>query len=417
MSRKPVSKGQTLAAAMNEERDRAAKMATVASRFSGFKQASKVLTRVRGVRTDFPGVDLITRIGGWPIERPTLVHGPSNHGKTLFALGIGRSFLNRGHFFAFVDAECSTPEEWLRQNGFNVENPAFSALRPQTYEQTRDAVKEWAENIGEAKVKGDLDPNTSGVVVIDSITKLVPKDIFKRLMKEMEDEGGGDDEGGRKKGQVGIDGAGGRFGMILAKLNNAWMREIVPLLYHTGTGMIMITREYQNPEAAGKPWLPQIKTGGGDNIFYDSSLVVRISLAGQVKHGSGADARVYGERHEVEIRKTKIGNKDERYPSAWFHSSNGTFVPAGFDTPRDYLDVAVNQLGIVEVDGGHNHKLGKKHLGRGEHATVKKLHDDPALFRELEEAVRAAIDERLAREPGAVAPSADKPAEEPDAES
>lgn len=418
MSRKPVSKGQTLAAAMNEERDRSAKMAAVASRFSGFKQASQVLTRVRGVKTIFPGVDLITRIGGWPIERPSLIHGSSNEGKTLFTLGLGKSFVDRGHFFALVDAECSTPDAWLRQIGFDVDNPAFSALRPKTYEETRDAVKAWAEAIGDAKAKNEIDPNTTGIVVIDSITKLVPKDIFKKLAKELEDEGGEDEGGGRKKGPVGIDGAGGRFGQILAKLNNGWMREIAPLLYHTGTAMAIITREYQNPDAApNKPWIEQTKTAGGSAIFYDASLVVRISLAGQVTHKVGNDKHVYGERHEVEIRKTKIGNKDERYPSAWFHSSNGTFVPAGFDTPRDYLDVAVNQLGIVEVDGGHNHRLGKKHLGRGEHATVKKLHDDPALFRELEEAVRAAIDERLSKEPGAVAPSADKPAEEPDAES
>ena len=67
MSRRPVSEGQKLAAVMNEESDRSAAMAAVASRFTGFRQASKVLTRVRGVRTIFPGVDLITRIGGWPI--------------------------------------------------------------------------------------------------------------------------------------------------------------------------------------------------------------------------------------------------------------------------------------------------------------------------------------------------------------
>lgn len=398
--RKPQKKeGPTLAAVMQESRERQAMMASVAGRFASMRPAREVLTKVRGVRTCFPQLDLATRIGAWPIERPTLVHGPSNTGKTEACLGIGRSFLERDHFFSLIDAEWSTPGTWLRQLGVPVEHPGFHALRPRTYEETTDAVRMWAETIGDARAKGEIPPDTTGVCVVDSIGKLCPSDLLKKLAKELAVEDDDKPKGRFAKPKRGIDGANGRAGMIKAAMNNAWMNQLVPLMGQTGTCIVIITREYENPDADmfSDDW----KVAGGKNIFYDSSLVVRVSLDGQISHGEGKSRVMYGERHLVQIRKTKIGRKEERYPKAYYHTSNGVLVPAGFDTPRDYLDLGTHELGVVELKGSY-YWLGKKKLGQGEHAVVRTLHDDPVLFAELEEAVRAAIDERLAKEPGVV---------------
>lgn len=401
MSRKPVSKGETLAAAMNETRDQSEALAAVSGLFSRWRPARQVLTRVRGVRTIFPSIDMQTKIGGWPIERVALVHGESNQGKSELVLGLGKSFLDLGHFFAFVDAEMTTPETWLRQLSIPVDSPGFFALRPKTYEETVDAVREWAETIGNLRAQGKIDPKTTGICAIDSIGKLAPKDLLKKIAKEQAEENEKKPApGGRAKPKRGIDGMGGRAAQYKAALNNAWMNELVPLMASTGCAIVIITREIEDPDAG--MFDEGVKTTGGKSLVYDSSLVVRVTRDAVLWRGEGTSREMVGERRRVEIRKTKIGRKEDKIPRAYFNSSNGVLVPAGFDTARDYLDVG-QELGVVELNGSF-YVLGKKRIGQGEHNAVKRLHEDRALFRELEEAVRASIAERLAKEPGAVAP-------------
>lgn len=391
---------RNLADDMNAARDRIASMASVAGRFVGWRPAREVLTKVKGVPTIFPSVDLSTKIGGWPIERVALVHGESANGKSEFVLGLGKSFLERGHFFAFVDAEMTTPETWLRQLGVPIDHPGFSALRPETYEETVDAVRRWAETIGEARDKGEIPKESSGICVIDSIGKLAPKDLLKKIMKEAAGE---DDKpkapGARAKPKRGIDGMGGRAAQYKAALNNQWMNELVPLMARTGCSIVIITREIEDPDAG--MFDEGVKTTGGKSLIYDSSLVVRVVREATIWRGEGTSREMLGERHRVEIRKTKIGRKEQRIPRAYFNSSNGALVPAGFDTQRDYLDLG-HELGEVEIRGSY-YMLGGKRLGQGEHATVKKLHDDPLLFAELRDVVRAAMERRLREEPGVVA--------------
>lgn len=389
-----------LAADMNATRDRLSAMESVAGRFVGWRQARAVLTKVRGVQTIFPSVDLATKIGGWPIERVALVHGESNHGKSEFVLGLGKSFLERGHFFAFVDAEMTTPETWLRQLGIPIDHPGFAALRPETYEETVDAVRRWAETIGEARQKGEIPKESSGICVIDSIGKLAPKDLLKKIMKEAADE---DDKpkpaGPRAKPKRGIDGMGGRAAQYKAALNNQWMNELVPLMARTGCSIVIITREIEDPDAG--MFDEGVKTTGGKSLIYDSSLVVRVVREAAIWRGEGASREMLGERHRVEIRKTKIGRKEQRIPRAYFNSSNGVLVPAGFDAQRDYLDLG-HELGEIELRGS-NYMLGSKRLGQGEHAAVKRLHEEPGLFAELRSIVRAAMERKLREEPGVVA--------------
>lgn len=401
-------KAAPLATEMEAARDRMAAIASVAGRFASFRPAREVLTRVRGVRTIFPSVDLATRVGAWPVERVGLVHGESNEGKSEFCLGLGRSFLEAGHFFHFVDAEYTTPETWLRQQGLPLDHPGFTASRPRTYEETVDGVREWAETIGGAVAKGELPPETSGLCVIDSIGKLAPKELLKKIMKEQAE---GEDKpatGARQKPKRGIDGMGGRAAQYKAALNNQWMNELVPLMAHTGCTIVVITREIEDPDAG--MFDEGFKLTGGRGIFYDSSLVVRIVREAQIWRGEGAQRQTLGERHRVEIRKTKIGRKEQRVPRAWFHSSNGLLVPAGFDVWRDHLDTASN-LGVVELEK-NTYVFGRKRLGVGEHNAVLALYKSEGLFAELRRAVRVAIEERVRDEPGMVEPPSSAPAGE-----
>lgn len=312
----------------------------VSQRFKGFKPATEVLTKVRVHPTIFPLYDRATKVGGHPIERIALVHGPSNHGKTAFVHGLGLSFLRAGNFYAYVDAEYTTPEEWLQMlmRGYQ-DHPGFVASRPDSYEQTVDAIRDFVNNVAAARNAGDLEPETTALIVVDSVRKLVPKNLMAKLLKGAEKES--------------IDGAGGRGAMIKAALNAQWLDELVPLLYHTKTSLVFIAREYEQGVDLSKLHEPgggsEYKVGGGKALIFESSLVARITRS-YVKEGQNETARIVGERHRIDITKTKVSGKQHKVETGFFHTSNGVLVPAGFDRARDVIELALD-AGVLEQAG------------------------------------------------------------------
>lgn len=362
--------------------DRLERMAAVAERFAAFRPAPEVLTRVRSVPTRFIQVDRATRVNGWPIERIATVHGPSNHGKTTFCHGLGLSFLERGHFYGFVDAEYTTPERWLGElMGAQAKHPGFVAMRPTSFEQTVDGVRQFVETIGEARDKGELEDDTSAVLVVDSIRKLVPDRLIEKIAKE---------GAGSKNGSV--DGMGGRAAMYKAALQSQWLDELVPLLAKTGTAMVIIAREADDPDATmldkkyGNDW----KVQGSKSLIYDASLVIRITRDGWIREGSREEGVVVGERHRARIWKTKVGGKDNRHVDAHFHTANGVDGYTGFDVVRDVLEVA-KDFGIVEQKGAWANYGDRK--WNGDRKLIDALRADPGLLSEIEAACRARFDE------------------------
>lgn len=362
--------------------DRWAHLREVAEEFKDFRPASEVLTRVKAVPTIFPQFDHGTKIGGFPIERVTLVHGPSGEGKTYFTLGLLKSFLMRNHFAKLIDAERTTPHDWVSTSlGEYFYHPFFKADRPETYEKTVQSVRKFVNRIKKVRDAGKVDDNTSGLIVVDSIRKLVPEDQFKKIMEASKS----------KKPEKVRD----RSAQIKAAMNSAWMDELVPLLEATNTAIILIARETEDPDASqsDKMWGNAYKIGGGKALFYDASLVVRVERAKYVsKKENEEDEKsksiVYGERHRVTIRKTKVAGKEDRQTTCYYHTSNGVLVPPGFDRARDVLELA-EKFGIVE--GGSWYKWGKNKsgvLGQGVHNAVKKLANNPELLDKLEMAVR-----------------------------
>jgi recombination protein RecA len=334
-------------------------LAAVAGRFNDSKPPREVLKRVRSVPTCFPGFDHATRVGGYPIERITTVHGPSNAGKTAFALGVLASFLRRDHFARLYDLERTTPVTWLETlMGDVLDHPGFSAARPHTYEEVVDDVRNWCTQIATARTKGEIPPDTTGVMVLDSLRKLVPENFFTKLSKGAEEHG--------------IDGMGGRGAQLKAAYNAAWFDELIPLLDDTGTALLIIARESEEIVKNGRFEQRIVKLGGGGSVVYESSLIVRVERARWITDGEGKEAPVVGEQHRLTIRKTKIGGKDDRVTIASFHTSNGKLTPEGFDTARDVLDLGA-RLGVVKKSGGWVGWSGKRI--QGETAAVRWLAD------------------------------------------
>ena len=372
---KPAVQASNAIKPIDETKDRLNRLYNVSKKIDSFQPAAEVLTKVRSHPTIFPLYDRATGVGGHPLERISVVHGPSSHGKTAFVHGLGLSFLHAGNFYGYIDAEYTTPEDWLQtlMRGYSA-HPGFLAQRPKSYEETVDGVRQFVTTVADARAKGEIDPDTTGLIVVDSIRKLVPEGLMKNILK------------GALSAKGSIDGAAGRGAMIKAALNSQWLDELVPLLYHTKMALVFIAREYdQTPDKyqATEPGEGNgYKIGGGKGLVFESSIVARVTRT-WVKDGTGETAVVVGERHKVEITKTKVSGKQHKIETGFFHTSNGILVPAGFDRARDVLELATD-AGLV-TKGGSWWKCDVLNTKwQGESAAVKALTADEAMLDTLE---------------------------------
>jgi hypothetical protein len=352
-----------------KEPSRLEQLASVAGQFKGWQPGREVLTAVRSVPTIFPQFDIATRVRGYPIQRVVLAHGPSNHGKTVFMMGLGKSFLQHGHFYFHVDAEFTTPEPWVQENlGALADHPGFMGLRPESYEETAECVRDAANRLRMLRDKKQIPEDTSALFGIDSLQKLVPKDFFAKLNKASKED-------------KNIDPLKGRGGMFMAALNTAWMRELIPMLYHCNAGILLIARESQNVD--GGMFEKDYKVNGGNAVYYDSSLVCRITRDGYVERGSDDNKEVIGERHRIQIAKTKVGHKDAKVTNCYFHTSNGKLIPAGFDTARDVVELALHAGVLTKAKGQLEDSANDEAMGTVNEA-VERL-SDPNAHLALEE--------------------------------
>lgn len=340
----------------------------------GWGKASDALERVTAVRTIFPDFNRGTRIGGLPTKRIITVHGPTHGGKSAFVLGLIRSFIDAGNPGALVDAEHSTPKDFVDQcmarDIDEIEN--FFGERPSSYQETIekvDAFLGWVSGIRKGSKEKAGHPEIASVLAVDSVNKLVPDRELEQLSKS------GDN----------LDKGWGRY---RAAMNQAWLDHLVPLLGAANCSFIAVAQERAEKDA--KPWeLPQVK--GGAALLYDASLICRVSKAEPLRDGAADDksAPIIGFRHRVRIWKSKVGAMDGYHTDVAFHLSNGALVPAGFDTARDALHVA-RLLGIFEVSGSW--VSWKKRRWQGERKAHLAIANDAELLAELLVEINARID-------------------------
>lgn len=366
----------------DESRARMTNLEAAAKAFGAFRPAAEVLRRVRAVPTRFVQFDHASKVGGLPIERFMLIHGPSGEGKTYFSLGLIDSFLAFDNPALLVDAERTSPITWPEKimGRARAHHPLFFAERPSTYESTVSTVRRFLLTVKRQRDEGVLAPDSSAIVVVDSFRKLVPAGILDKIMKDAEKNG--------------IDGMGGRAAQIKAAMNAQWMDELIPLLEETQCAFVAIARETDDGDAdkwaklAGTDY----KVGGGKALYYDSSLVMRVEREGWVYESGGdesAKKRVFGERHRITIRKTKVAGQETKQTVARFFTSNGVLTPEGFDRARDVVELAVT-FGVIEQKGAW-FSAGGERLGQGLNNVVERLTNTPEQLAEVEVATRAAF--------------------------
>lgn len=351
----------------------------------GFQQASDVFDRVTSVRTCFPGYNLATRTGGHPVRRITTVHGPTHGGKTVFVLGLLKSFIDAGHVGGYIDAEHATPLDFIEELMNELAAaPNFLGQRPRTYEETINGVDNFLNEMVQ-QVNGD--PKLCSMLLVDSINKLVPERELKAALSKGAEEL-----------------AKGHMGRGRAQLNQAWLDHVVPQLGPANCSMTLIAQERDDQEEAGKTKgkgkfakAKSFKVKGGGALLYDASIVARVFKSSpNYEKPSDTSSPIVGFKHRVRIWKSKVGHMDGRYTDCFFNFSNGRFAPAGLDTARDLVDVGI-ELGLISVSGSwYTLPVGKKRGVRkqGANQSVAFLNKEPEAMAQLWEKVNAATDAR-----------------------
>lgn len=332
-------------------------MKRVADRQKEWKPAPEGLKKLEAVPSIFPQFNVASRVGGIPTQCVIVVHGQSGEGKTTATMGFSKSYIEKNHFSLLVDAERTTTIDWAESmyGPELVNHPGFSILPVSTYEDATDGIKNYLEDIANAREKGELPEDIRALVTVDSIRKLMPKNILKTLFDK------GADEGQYSKG---IDGYGGRAGQAKAHINSSWMDWLTPIVNDYKATIVLITRESPNPTADKMKGEDDFFVLGGSGMVFEASLRLRIRKKYLKLKDDEIKDGIIGEKHEIQIHKTKVGDKKVRIPKAFFYTSNGRLSPYGFDRARDVFDLA-RSYNVIELNGAWYSTNGQK-IGQGE---------------------------------------------------
>ena len=293
---------------------------------------------VQAVHTGSLSLDAALGIGGVPRGRIIEIFGPESSGKTTVALHIVAEVQKAGGDAAFIDAEHALDPVYAKALGVDTDNLLVS--QPDCGED--------ALSICESLVRsGAID-----VVVVDSVAALVPRQEI---------------EGNMGAATVGMQ----------ARLMSQAMRKLSAVISKSQTVVIFINqlREkvgvlYGNPET----------TPGGRALKFYSSVRIDVRRTEQLKRGG----EVYGNHVRCKIVKNKVAPP---FRVAEFDILYGQ----GISRMSEILDFAV-KYDIVKKSGSWFSYNGER-LGQGKEAVQKLIEENPAMLTELEEKVRAAMQE------------------------
>jgi len=274
-------------------------------------------------------------IGGLPRGRVTEIYGSESSGKTTLALHCIAEAQKAGGTAAFIDAEHALDISYAQALGVNIDDLLVS--QPDSGEQALD--------IAETLVRS----NAIDIVVIDSVAALVPRAEI---------------EGDMGDAHMGLQ----------ARLMSQALRKLSGAISKTKTCAIFInqTRQkigvlYGNPET----------TPGGNALKFYASVRLQIKNAGPIKDGT----QVVGNRTRVKVVKNKMAPP---FKEVEFDIMFGE----GISAAGEVIDVGASpEFGIIEKSGAW-YSFNKQRLGQGREMVKTYLKENPAIYREIYEALR-----------------------------
>lgn len=293
---------------------------------------------VEVIPTGALALDLALGVGGVPRGRIVEIYGPESSGKTTLALHIAAEAQKLGGIVAFIDAEHAMDPVYARRLGVNIDDLFIS--QPDNGEQALD--------IADTLIRsGALD-----LIVIDSVAALVPR---QELEGEMGDS------------QMGLQ----------ARLMSKALRKLTATLGKTKTCIIFINQirekigiSFGNPET----------TAGGRALKFFASVRIDVRRGEPIKQG----AEFVGNHTKAKVVKNKVAPP---FKQAEFDIIYGQ----GISKEGNILDIGV-ALGLINKTGAW-YSYNNERMGQGRENSKEYLHNNPGIYTQIEELIRAKVQE------------------------
>ena len=287
-------------------------------------------------------IDRALGVGGFPRGRIVEVFGPESSGKTTLTLTVVAQAQKAGGLAAFVDVEHALDPQYAKKLGVNLD--ALLVSQPSSGEE--------ALRIVETLVRS----NALDVIVLDSVAALVTK-------QELD-------------GEIGDATVGAQ-----ARLMSAALRKLTSMISKART-VVVFTNQIR--EKIGVMFGNPETTPGGRALKFYSSVRCDIRRIGSIKQSDGS---VSGNRTRIKIVKNKVAPP---YGEAEFD----IMFNEGISTSGSLLDLAIEHE-ILQKRGSWFSYKGSQ-LAQGRDAAKEALKADEKLFTEIEDAVKAAMEEAAA---------------------
>ena len=288
-------------------------------------------------------IDRALGVGGFARGRIVEIYGPESSGKTTLTLTAIAQAQKSGGLAAFIDVEHALDPQYAARLGVNLDDLLVS--QPSSGEE--------ALQICEALVRS----NAIDVIVVDSVAALVTK-------QELE-------------GEIGDSTVGAQ-----ARLMSAALRKLTSFISKARTVCIFTN---QIREKIGVMFGNPETTPGGRALKFYASVRVDIRRIGQIK---GSDGVIAGNRTKIKVVKNKVA-------PPFTDCEFDIMYNEGISSVGSLLDLAT-EYDIIQKRGSWISYNGSQ-IAQGRDAAKEALKSNPELYAEIEEQVKAKMDEKTAK--------------------
>ena len=288
-------------------------------------------------------IDRALGVGGFARGRIVEIYGPESSGKTTLTLTAIAQAQKSGGLAAFIDVEHALDPQYAARLGVNLDDLLVS--QPSSGEE--------ALQICEALVRS----NAIDVIVVDSVAALVTK-------QELE-------------GEIGDSTVGAQ-----ARLMSAALRKLTSFISKARTVCIFTN---QMREKIGVMFGNPETTPGGRALKFYASVRVDIRRIGQIK---GSDGVIAGNRTKIKVVKNKVAPPFTECEFDIMYNEGISSVGSLLDLATEY-DIIQKRGSWISYNGSQ--------IAQGRDAAKEALKSNPELYAEIEEQVKAKMDEKTAK--------------------
>ena len=288
-------------------------------------------------------IDRALGVGGFARGRIVEIYGPESSGKTTLTLTAIAQAQKSGGLAAFIDVEHALDPQDAARLGVNLDDLLVS--QPSSGEE--------ALQICEALVRS----NAIDVIVVDSVAALVTK-------QELE-------------GEIGDSTVGAQ-----ARLMSAALRKLTSFISKARTVCIFTN---QIREKIGVMFGNPETTPGGRALKFYASVRVDIRRIGQIK---GSDGVIAGNRTKIKVVKNKVAPPFTECEFDIMYNEGISSVGSLLDLATEY-DIIQKRGSWISYNGSQ--------IAQGRDAAKEALKSNPELYAEIEEQVKAKMDEKTAK--------------------